>query len=465
VRKFLALIVTPLVILAGCGGSGTKGGTSPPPPPPPPTQVIATPGPPNVEKLVVDNGPMGLDTPAVNTAFVTVTVCVPNTNNCQNIDHIEVDNGSVGLRIVSGATTVDAMGNVIPGTPFNLVNLALPAVPDPNNGNNVLAECLQFADGFSWGSVNTADIKLPVSGETATGVIVHVIGAPSAGDPSKATPTCLAPPPINADLCKGLENTVSCFGANGILGVGPFKLDCQSTSDCVPVSPICSGGNPCYPYYATTYFSCTTAATPSCAQATVHVAQQLPNPVARFATDNNGVIVELPAVGANGAAAPWNGSLVFGIGTQGNNALGSATKLPADPSSGAISATLNGNTYSFSYLDSGSNANFFPTTSIPSCVGGNAGFLCPQPPGTTVNESATLQGTNGMTLAADFTIADADTLFMGSNAAFSNLAGSNYDSTPGAANNTLDLGLAFFYGRNVFMGIENPNVSAPYYAY
>ena len=451
-RKFLALIVTPLIILAGCGGSGTSTGTPPPPPPPPSGQVIATPGPPNVETLVVDNGPGALTTPAVNTAFVSVTVCIPGTSTCQTVDHIEVDTGSVGLRILADAVTS-----------AGAFNLALPAVADPNNANNVLAECLQFADGFSWGSVNTADIKLPVSGESATGVVVHVIGATSAGDPAKASPTCVPQPssPLSAGLCMGIENTVPCFGANGILGVGPFIDDCQSTVPCAPLTPICDSSNVCIPGNSATYFTCTAAA--SCAQTTVQIAQQLPNPAVKFAKDNNGVIVELPAVGATGAPAPLNGSLVFGIGTEGNNALGSATKLLADQSSGVISATLGGTKYPFSYLDSGSNANFFPTQSIPNCPSPNDGFLCPAA-GTTVNESATLMGTDGMTLAADFSVVNANSLFSGSNVAFSNLAGSSYTSS--GPNNSLDLGLSFFYGHNVFTGFENVQTSAaPYFAY
>jgi hypothetical protein len=473
VRKLLALIVTPLVILAGCGGSGTTSGTSPPPPPPPPTQMIATPGPPNVESLVVDIGPNALTTPAVNTAFVTVTVCVPTTNNCQNIDHIEVDTGSVGLRILADATTCTLSASRVCDytIPPGAFSLPLPAVPDPTTPGNVLAECLQFADGFSWGSVNTADIKLPVSGESATGVVVQVIGPNTpAGDPSKANPTCVPLPgsPLTAGLCGGVENTVPCFGANGILGVGPFITDCQSTLPCAPLAKNCNAANVCIPGNSATYFSCTSAA--SCTQTTANApntppAEQLQNPGVLFAKDNNGVIVELPAVGASGAPAPLQGSLVFGIGTEGNNALGSATQLPADPSSGVISAMLNNTTYPFSYLDSGSNANFFPTTStsLPNCPSPNDGFLCPAA-GTTVSQNATLQGTDGTMLAADFSIVNADSLFAGSNVAFSNIAGSSYAS--GGPNNSLDLGLSFHYGRNVFIGFENVQTSAaPYFAY
>jgi Protein of unknown function (DUF3443) len=377
-----------------------------------------------------------------------VNVCMPDGkfDNCQTIDHVEIDTGSIGLRIIAA------------GAPAGELSLALPAVADPNNANNVLAECLQFADGFSWGSVNLADISLPVSGEQATNVNVHIIGASSAGDPSNANPSCVPLP--NSMLAT--ENTVPAFGANGILGVGPFINDCNSTSDCVPLQETCSGGN-CIPGNSATYYSCTAAA--SCAQATVHLQQQLPNPASIFAkhpdgsADNNGVIVELPAVGASGAVGPLTGgALVFGIGTQSNNAITGATKLPADATSGVISATLNGGTYPDSYLDSGSNANFFTDSSLPSCPKPNQGFFCPS---STVSESATLQGTNGTTAAADFSVANANTLFSNtSDVAFSNLGGSNPSSS------SLDLGLAFFFGRNVFTGFEDPATNAaPYFAY
>jgi hypothetical protein len=245
-------------------------------------------------------------------------------------------------------------------------------------------------------------------------------------------------------------------------------------------------GGVTFPSNSATYFSCTAATPPSCtevAAGTVTTALQLPNPVTLFATDNNGVVIELPAVGATGAPAPVNGSLVFGIGTETNNALGSATKLPmcygsasgpqctlnGTPLFGTVSAALNGTTYIQSYLDSGSNANYFPTTSM-SCSGPNAGFLCPT---STISENATLTATDGTTAAADFSVANADSLFAPNSAgvynyAFSNLGGSNYSTTLPNANTTLDLGLSFFYGHNVFTGFENvktnPN-TAPYFAY
>jgi len=410
VRKFVALTLIQLGFLAACGGGGyTTGGS------PPPTQMIATPGPPNVETLTVDAGPAGLPITDVNIAFVSVKVCAPgSTTMCQTIDHIEVDTGSSGLRIMSSVLTVPLTAET--------------------DGTNPLAECLKFVDGSSWGSVATADITLPVSGETASNVHVQIIG-----DPNYPTvpSTCPGPP----------VNTVNQFGANGILGVGPYAEDCGP--GCVgAVTPL------------NWYYSCPSPST--CAPANVALALQVANPVARFGTDNNGVIVELPAVGAAGATTV-SGSLVFGIGTRTNNALGSATVLPEDLNTFFITATYKGTAYANGYLDSGSNANFFTDSSLTQCTSPspNTGFYCQTP---SMSESATLQGTTTTTLAAPFSVGDADTLFSANLAytAFSNLGGTNSDAMG------LDLGLAFFYGRNVFTAIEGHSASGtmgPYFAY
>jgi hypothetical protein len=175
-------------------GNTTSGGSA----------AIASSGPPNVEPVLVDGGPSGLSPPSVNTPFISVTVCVPGTNTCQTIDHVEVDTGSIGLRLIA-----------------TQVSITLPALTD--SSNRQLAECLQFADGTTWGSLVTADVTLPTSGETAKGVNVQLIGATSVGNPPSG--------------CTGTtENTVSSFGANGIIGVGPFTNDCNSTGECAPGS-------------------------------------------------------------------------------------------------------------------------------------------------------------------------------------------------------------------------------------
>src|SRR5437660_4711866 len=129
-----------------------------------------------------------------------------------------------------------------------------------------------------------------------------------------------------------------------------------------------------------------------------------------FATDNNGVIVELPAVGAAGTTTV-SGSLVFGIGTQtnNNNALGTATVLPLIATSigDFITATYKGTAYADGYISSGTNANFLTDSSLttPACTGSNAGvFYCPT---SMMSETASLKGTTSTTLTANFTVGDA----------------------------------------------------------
>ena len=122
------------LVLAGCGGggygSGGGGGGGGGPPP-------------NVEAVVVDAGPAALPTPAANIPYITVKICVAGTTNCQTFDHIEIDTGSVGLRILADAQD----------TSSHTFNLPLAPVLD---GGKAVAECLQFADGNSWGAVATA---------------------------------------------------------------------------------------------------------------------------------------------------------------------------------------------------------------------------------------------------------------------------------------------------------------------
>jgi hypothetical protein len=420
VRKFVALALIQLGFLAACGGGGGYGGGGGTPPPPPPTQTIATPGPPNVEKMTVDSGPSGVN--AANTVYISVKVCAPgSTTMCQTIDHIEVDTGSIGLRILSEALT----------------SVTLPPETD---GTHPLAECVQFADGTSYGSLHVADITLPVSGEAAANVNVHIIGDPA----------YVASIPSNCPPGLQREDTVALFGANGILGVGPFVDDCNTTAACpLPPAPPLSQNF--------IYYSCPTPST--CATTTATVAQQLANPVTLFPSpDNNGVIVELPAVGSAGATTV-SGSLVFGIGTRTNNGLGTATVLLEDPFTGFITGTYKGTPYIRGYLDSGSNGNFFTDSSLTLCTS-NANFYCPA---STMSETATLKGTSAATLTANFSVANADMLFSTTGyTAFSNLGGTNGDAMG------FDLGLPFFYGHNVFTAIEGNTVSGnmgPFFAY
>ncbi len=105
------------------------------------------------------------------------------------------------------------------------------------------------------------------------------------------------------------------------------------------------------------------------------LAQQVQNPVASFTTDNHGVIVELPS--ASNPTASLSGSLVFGIGTESNNAVTNATVFPIN-SNIEFNTGFNGQTYP-AFVESGSNAYFFldsGTTSLPECPD-TSSFYCP----------------------------------------------------------------------------------------
>jgi hypothetical protein len=405
-----------LLLLSACGGGGGGGSSSggggggggn--------VQVIATAGPPNVEPLVMDAGPAN----SLNTPFVTIKICAPgSTTACQTIDHIEVDTGSSGLRILSSVLTI-----------------SLPAVM---SGSNTLAECLQFADGSAFGPLASADLSLPTSGKSAAGLTVQVIGASGYTVPAD---------------CPGTpEDTVSTFGANGIIGVGPFMQDCGSA--CVTAPPIPG-----------TYYTCTSGGT--CTDANAALAAQVSNPVMFFSTDNNGVIVELPTPPSAGEASLGRAVLVFGIGTESNNGLGTATVLKADDATGFVNASFNGATDLNAALDSGSNLNFFSDSSLPQCTTA-VGFYCPL---STVNLSATLTAfSGGATSTAAFTVVNAESAFSANPSAFvvPNLAG--VLSVANSNSNTIqfDLGIPFFFGRNVFTAIENETaggVAGPYFAY
>jgi hypothetical protein len=327
---------------------------------------------------------------------------------------VVVDTGSTGLRLLA---------SVVPTT------LVLPQ--KSNSAAVPLYECVQFADGYSWGTVRSADVQ--IGGETASGLSIQTLADP-------------ALPPVPSDCPNGspIENSVQTLGANGVLGVGVFREDCGNA--CV--------GTP----FGGAYYGCNTS---TCSATTATLAQQVQNPVYRFATDNNGVQLQLPAVGPAGALGA-RGYLIFGIDTQANNRLGSATVLALDPNFATLKTIYQGKTLGNSFIDSGSNGLFFADSNLPVCTGTAApGFYCP----TVVQSlSATIQSTAGISSSVSFSVANAEALVNNNPTytAFQNLAGSN----PLAS--SFDWGLPFFYGRNVIFAIEGQSTSAgtgPYVAY
>jgi hypothetical protein len=407
--RFLAVLAGSLV-LVGCGSSG-GGGTTPPPPP------VS-----NTVTAEVSAGPAPTSG-FVNMLYVTVTVCMPGTTTCTDIPNVQVDTGSEGLRVLS-----TALGNLAPSS-----GSGLPTIQD--SSNDVLQECIQFADTtYVWGPVATADIEM--AGEKASSVPIQVISATPAFDvPS----SCLS-------LGNGGSlNTLPTLGANGIIGLGNFAQDCggacTSSSSSVPPQ----------------YFICPSNV---CSTPYVDLAEQVSNPVALFSADNNGVLITMPTIDSAGQATA-SGTLTFGIGTQTDNALGSATIYATD-GYGDIQSSYQNVAYS-GFLDTGSTGIYFldyATLGIPDCAD-MPGFYCPASP---VNYTVTNAGTNGTSGQVQFTIANADTLFSNSTfAAFNDLGG---DSGSGPSSDSVDLGMPFFYGRTVYIGIMGTtvpgSVSAPY---
>jgi hypothetical protein len=371
-----------------------------------PPNVVVTAGQ-NVQPVTVNAGPTNN---FVNELVTSVTICVPGSaSNCQTIDGVQVDTGSTGLRILSSALTL--------------------TLPQQTANGNPVVECLQFQDGFTWGPVQVADVAM--ASERASSVPIQIIGAPAFSTIPDACSSSGGPS----------ENTLDTLGSNGVLGIGLFRQDCGP--ECVVST------SPGF------YYACSAS---GCQPTLEGLAQQLQNPVWLFAHDNNGVIVELPTVAPLGAASV-NGSLVFGIGTEANNGLGSATVFTVD-GQGNFTTVYQGQSYGGSYLDTGSTGMFFlntSTTGLPVCTDATF-FYCPS---TAQALSATQRGVSGTTSTVAFGVANADMLL-------GNTLFSAFPMLAGPSPGIFAWGVPFFFGRNVFTAIESQSTPAgfgPYWAY
>ena len=410
---FLFLSSVLCSVLAACGGGGgsaasgaavpaaASGSTKTPTTPASAPAAVGQSTTPNVQPIAVTAAP-GLTR---NMLTTSVTICAPGTSNCATIDNIQVDTGSQGLRILASAL------------PASLQLAALPS------GSGSVGECAVFGGGYTWGAVRSADVRM--AGQLAASLPIQLIADPAVPTvPSDCAGTGLA------------MQTVATLRANGILGVGLFAADCGGTCN--------SSAAPRW------YYSCT--ASGACQASAQPLAQQVTNPVSAFPLDNNGVVIDLPAVAAGGAPSVA-GSLIFGIGTQANNVLGGATVLRANSQSGYVTTVSGAQTYSQSYLDSGSNALFIANAGLPEC----GLWYCPA---ATVSASASIRGTDGTSSTVAYSVGNSRTLFNSTNNAFDNLAG--------ITSNSFGWGLPFFYGRRIYTAIESRLTSAgsgPYYAF
>ena len=336
---------------------------------------------------------------------MSVTVCLPGTSNCQTVNNILLDSGSTGLRIFSSA-------------------LSLPLTRQQEPPFGAVYECSPFEGFYVWGPVATADIQL--SGETASSVGIHIIGDTTYTPPSECS---------NGQSALSSPQTT---GLNGILGV-------TGQNDC---------GNTCFStpnYYYYWVCSSTNGPVPFCQPTLAETtAQQVWNPVALFPTDNNGVIFDVPGIPATGATNV-QGSLYFGIGTEANNQLGSATQYQFP-----LTAKFDGGTFAGG-VDSGTAYIGFLSDSLVGLPMVGA-YYAPLDPTTFTVE---MIGANGEGVTIDLAVADPTSVLNEGLTADYALMGQGY-------NDSVTLGFPFFYGRKVFLNYGSQNASkgpAPYVAF
>ena len=397
----------------------------------------------NFVNVSVDQGPAALTTGPNATyqsdvAYVSIKLCAPgSTTNCQVIDHIQVDTGSIGLRVFQSVLSPTLLA-------------AMPTELDTTS--NPVGECYQYVDGYVFGSVRSADFT--IGGEAVGGMPLQVLS--DTGQFTTVPAACSAGGGSNL-------GTVQNFGANGIIGIGTTTTDCGT---------ICQAGG----QSAAIYFDCPSSGCASIIARNASASapyQQLPNPVAAMGVDNNGSMLVLPAVPPAGLSTV-QGTLYFGIGTQTNNGLGAATPYTTTTSTsrqgpGLITVVYANQTLPNSFIDSGSSLYFFEDSTLPLCTDPNfKGLYCPP---SNLTLSPMIHGLNGASYTDAFTLYNAQTEF-NANASFSAVPGVGgnpniiFPSTAYAG--SFDLGLPFFFGRSVYTAIEGRTaggVVGPYYAF
>lgn len=416
VRALGALgLATAVALIAGCGGGGGGGSNTTSPSSTTSSSAPSTSG---TSSSSTNSTPLAVNQVPVTVGYgygggtniptVSVTLCAPGTSNCQTIDNIQVDTMSFGLRLTSSAA-----------------NAVLSSLPPVTSGGAPVAECTQFADGYTWGSVRLADVK--IGGETASNLPINILGdvpqsAVSTGGCSSGT----------------LETSGSNLGANGILGIGVAQYDC---------GPGCAtqANNGMY-------YGCPGGT--NCTGTTMPLTSQVATPMRSFAADNNGVSLTMPSVGPSGALLV-SGVLTFGVATQSNNALpgSGVTVYTTNPYGDTQSATYNGALGYAAFFDSGSNAYFVPDSTIPQCSGQGAWAYCPS---STVSRTIGVTGYNGASGSFPISIANAQSLFSSGAYASNNLGG-----TLAGVGTKLDMGMPFFYGRTVYYGYDQQGTGGP----
>jgi hypothetical protein len=347
---------------------------------------------------------------------------------CQNVDGILVDTGSYGLRVLQSQIPL----------------LKLTTLADGND--NTLENCASQVDGsYLWGPVSRADVY--IAGDVATNALIQVITSANVVVPDGCSNG-------GTDL-----NTAQLLGANGILGIGPEPTDCTLAG-----VNYCDGSTTAsLPnlYFACPSVGCATTDTPVVVPGGLTTnGSQVVNPISVFTVNNlsgtsreNNIALQLP--GVSGTETSLVGTLTFLTNAELSGVVSGATVFDLD-SHDHFTTSFNGQTLTGAFLDSGSNAFYFPD-SLRTCSV-NPQFYCPA---STLALSAVNEGKTGAQSTVNFTVDNADSLLSGNpdNAALSTLAGpiGTYKScSDGNISCTFDWGLPFFFGRTVYEFIDCP---------
>ena len=378
--------------LGSCGGGGGGSGTIPVAPAVGANQLLVT-----IEQNPAIPASVNV---TANIPYVPVTVC-NLSSQCATVDHVVLDTGSYGLRVLQGA----------------LGGLSLPV--DAATGGTQLAECAHFLDGHIWGAVSHATLQL--GGETTSSLPIQVIGA-----------STLPAAPADCASAGSDVGSLQALGGNGLLGVGQFIADGQA-------------------YYACTASGCTSLSPPP-------ASAQVSNPVPFVnSADNNGIVLQMPSIPTSGAGVSY-GVLSLGAGTQADNALSGYTALAAD-SGGDITITVQGVAYPGSFLDSGSNFSFASLSGVPTDANGN------YTPASLLNLPITLSTSSGTippaSLNAQMYVGDYSSMDFSSYVAFNDLAAQVPSTSPVDLGLPFFYGRSVAY---VIQGMSSPLGSGPLYA-
>jgi len=403
------------------------------------------------------------NTANTNLLYADVKVCVPgDPTQCATIDHVLVDTGSVGLRVLASK---------VAGLPLPQRNLL-------NHPGENPWECYAFVIGGLWGRNAVADVWLGQQRTNNLGIPIQIIeeGGPSAVPPPQDCIDAVGGNPSN------ILTSAASLGANGILGVGSTPVDCGDM--CISGTYAAAGAH-------IQYYRCPAQLTSptQCSAATLQSNELVYNPVAALPVPfNNGMVIKLPKVSSPGAASA-RGELILGV----NSVLPqpgvySVNQVPASAASATlgveyqttaqllsylnVTTDIQGRKYHASYLDTGTNGLFFNHPSLTPLI--CADWYCPINPTTLPFAADILDAPsasvplppnpppNKPSPRVNFQVGVS--MFYSRNAAIPD----NVGPAPAGTNaeESFAWGLPFFYGRQVYLKIwDFDPANPPWYAW